>query len=288
MPETAKNLRFQHSALTVNSKPTPKSPGTRSKPGVNRRGATNTFGKSAISGFKSTWRKIDFQDYLSDSGKATESKGFFLTGVLPQSHKPTRESWKKLKDALHVAATKRFGQTSSFIWKAELQPATGTLHIHVVVFAKETHKRLQISAWFRETWCCLCQDQSRHFRRYGTKTQTLFGGTLDLLRRYLLKHPITGDQEWKFGKVWGCWNKANLPVVDPVEYHFDTDTDDNLGVLIQFLQQHQLTRNIRKVGKLSTLWKGFSIDLPPDQIKQLQRDYNIYLATLGLLQPPER
>lgn len=256
------------------------------------RGTIATLSESAAKRFKSTWRRIDFSPYLGQHDHEPEGKGFQFTLTLPPRTVLAKKDFQRLEDALHKAFNKAFGLDSSYVRRSAFQE-NGRPHWHITAFFQDVWKLRKVAKTVRNIWCRLCNCDTTSFRKSGSKVQTLYGaGSMLRLRDYLINQDEYDHLTWIYGRAWGVWNKDSLPRCEVTSYNLDINDEvaegyhyqhePDMEKLILFLQAHPLTRDRQKVQKLSTAWRGFTIEFAdPADLQQLHQDYEYFLSPDG-------
>lgn len=272
-------LNFRHNGITESIKSTggsvPYSPIYPDRfPNRKPRKAISHFSNSAKNTLKKNFESIDWEPYLSPSDHAKSARGLFVTLVCDQDTQHDLYSFKRLKDALNLAIKRQFDDYEGLFYKCELQPQTGTPHLHLTIFFKAAQDRLRVHRRFRDVWSRLNGNDSPAFCRYAVKTQSIYGPKVPLrLRNYLLTQPVTEDQIWDLGKVSGTWGKL------PIEKGRTFDLNDfyvSAAMEIAFLSHPNTAKRAQDLFSRPLVRKtrGFRCDLDPNTRQELEDHFH--------------
>lgn len=227
-----------------------------------KRGDIQAFSPPAQRRLKSLFRRIDFLQFAASDPYAPASRGFLITVRCNHGDQPMNAAFKRMKDDLARALRKRFGESFGVIWKAERQRTTGTLHLHLVILFQNSQDRQQLRQWIDATWGQIIKSAQP-----DTNTKCLYDDCTRLAD-YLAKQPVTKDQTWIHGKCYGQWGVLPFSEPETLEIAEDWQLDVAITVLQEILPER------RKVQKLSTKWKGFSLDeLTRQQLADFATEY---------------
>lgn len=267
LPATQKRrkINLHRQSLSMQSVPIRQYTGCRR---TAKRGDIQAFSPAAQRRFKSLFRCIDFLHYTASEPYAPASRGFLVTIKCDHGDQPMKSAFRRMKDDLARAFRTRFGESFGAIWKAERQRTTGTLHLHIVLLFKYSQDRQQLREWIEATW-----GQITKSAQPDTNTKCLYDNCARLAL-YLAKQPAAEGQTWTYGKCYGRWGV--LPFSEPETLEME---DWQLDVAIAVLQE--MLPESRKVQKLSTRWKGFSLDeLTRQQVADFAAEYKRRIAAV--------
>ena len=260
-----RTLYISERGLTVSTKLKPDY-SKRKKHGGKRK-PIRSLSKNSIANIRQIFRRLDYQPYISDGDPlAKVNRGFWVTLTLPQWTYPTLKEFKKLKDRVRLALKERYGeQFTGALWKAECQVTGLTLHLHIMILFEVAQDRLKLLGWLKDTWCALVKSDDPSFRRYSINVKTLYND-LERLCAYFTKQPISEEDEWVWGRIWGKW--GHIPLLSPKT--IDLSDPEVHAAFIKHLHRHPALTDNRKAQKVDGNWNGFSLDgLPPEVVEEI-------------------
>ena len=233
-----------------------------SRQNSSKRGEIQAFSSAAQRRFRSLFRRIDFSTFAVSDPYASASQGFLVTVRCDHGDQPTKPVFKRIKDDLARALRMKFGELFGVIWKAERQRTTGTLHLHLVVLFQYSQDRQQLRDWVSVTWGQIIKSVQP-----DTNTKCLYDNCMRLAV-YLAKQPVSKGQTWGHGKCYGQWGVLPFSEPETIEITEDWELEEAIKVLQEMLPES------RKIQKLSTRWKGFSLDdLTRQQLADFVAEY---------------
>ncbi len=247
------------------------------------RGSVTNFSAAARSRLKSQLNNLDWlAGYLEDSKRAVSGRSFFVSLNCPKNSMYTQKEFTALRSYLFTALTRKFRSIQGGVWKAELQ-RDGTPHLHIALFFEERQFTANLTEVISTIWIQATKCSDHRFTTSAVDVQACYRSEGSIgcpkLIDYMAKPAIREGQEWKLGRIWGCFREKSLPMCETVVLRSEDDLAE-LGkeIMLLCLKEHPVAGQNRKVQKLTSNWKGWTLDLDPEIAEEVVQEYQRRLA----------
>jgi hypothetical protein len=222
------------------------------------------FSKASQRNFRNTLMGLDLKPFFCESEHAEENNGFFISLGWPNESKLNKYGIASDLEKLSKKLRKDFSDSfSGAIWKKELQ-RQGTPHIHIIVFFNDTILSQDLREWAEDTWASIIGERLP----YGADTRPLYGIPEQLIN-YILKEKYYNAGALCVGRIWGMWNKNDLPFVEPEIYGLN---EEDFAELIIRLKGTPQAAHSKLIPKFNNKWKGGRVVGDGDILRKLLED----------------
>ncbi len=258
------------------------------KPIGGKRGGVTKFSTAARSRLKSRLNNLDWlAGYLEDAKGAASGRSFFVSLNCPKNTSYTQKEFTALRSHFFTMLTRRYkNEIHGGVWKAELQQ-DGTPHLHIILFFTERQQRSELSKFISTAWTKVTKCNDNCFIASAVDVQACYRSLDSIgcpkLIDYMAKPVMRAGQEWTLGRIWGCYKEKYLPTCETVIILSEGElTELSKEIMISCLKEHPTAGKHPKVQKLTSNWKGWTLDLNPgvteEVVQEYQRQLTKYLA----------
>lgn len=231
--------------------------GAGGKTGGGRRGSITGFSADSARRMRDLLMKIDWSNVVG--GKRSKlAKSFFITLTYGEVFPTEFEHFKGDLRAFRERLTRLVSSKNSYgaVWKLEMQKR-GAPHYHLTVFFERDVNAKWFLHWVARAWSQIVSRSMGYSKEYQETVRRVHlgeirgtgkcvlpvhaAGGIGRLMTYLTKYmgkEFEAEPDFLTGRVWGVWNKDNLPLV--------------IGIVIKFNRQewHEFVQAVNERGEL--------------------------------------